>query len=236
MAALALTVLAGCDSTQQEAARARLKSLRVLASASPTVVRTPSREVRVLGVTLLRGSGGDAIAVRLRSIATRPLNDLPISVGTFGGGRRSYLNGAANVPYFKAHLASIGAHGSLTWVFTTRRQLAASARPFAAVGARASVPPTAVSALPRIEVAEARPATASARAPAVRLTVTNASAVPQYQLQVYAVGVERGRDVAAGRATISHLGTGSSQVLVISMFGEPGAKSIELEALPTMFQ
>jgi hypothetical protein len=50
------------------------------------------------------------------------------------------------------------------------------------------------------------------------------------------VGLERGRAVAAGRATISHLGTGSSQALVISLVGARGASSMELEALPTMFQ
>jgi hypothetical protein len=237
MTALALTVLTGCDSTQQQAARARLKALRVLASASPTVVRKLSPDVRVVAVTLLRGSAGDAITVRLHSSATRPLNDLPISVGTVThGGRRSYLNAAANVPYFKTHIASIGARASVTWVFTTPRELPASATAFAAVGARASVPPTAVRALPRIEIAEVKPATAPSRGPRVRFRVTNASAVPQYQLQVYAVGLERGRFVAAGRATVNHLGTGNSQLLEISLIGGRGATAVELEALPTMFQ
>lgn len=235
--ALALSVLAGCDSTQQQAARARLKSLRLLATASPTVVRSRNPHVRVLGVTLLRGSTGDAITVRLRSSAPRPLNDLPISVGTFSrSGRRSYLNAAVNTPYFKTHVASIGAHASVTWVFTTPRGLPASATPFAVVGARASVPATSVSVLPRIAVAEVGSGSASPRSPRVSLTVTNASSVPQYQLQVYAVARERGRDVGAGRATIDELGTGSSQKLAISMIGGRGARTIELEALPTMFQ
>jgi hypothetical protein len=237
MTALALTVSTGCDSTQQQAVRARLKAERVIASEAPTVVRRRSSQIRVVGVTLLRGSGGDAIAVRMRSSATHPLHDLPVSVGIVArGGRRIYLNDAANVYYFKTHLASIAARGSVTWVFTTSRELPASATPFAAVGASATVPATTVRTLPPIEISPAQSPTVSSRASGVRVRVTNASAVPQYQLQVYAIGLERGRYVAAGRATIEHLGTGSSETLEIGLLGGRSATSVELEALPTMFQ
>jgi len=233
MTALALTVLTGCDSTQQQAARARLKSLRVLASAVPTVVGHRNPYVRVAGVTLLPGPSGTAITVHLRSSATHPLNDLPISVGIVArGGRHVRLNAAANVDYFETHLASIGARGSVTWVFTTTRELPAAATPFAVVGARASVPATTVQTLPRIEVAATRSATASR----MRVKVTNVSAVPQYQLQVYAIGLRRGRDVAAGRVTIDHLGTGSSETLELPLLGDRSATSVQLEAMPTMFQ
>jgi hypothetical protein len=235
--ALALTgfACAGCDSTQQEATRARLNAQRFLASASPTIVRHRSRDVRVLRVTLLRGSGASAIAVRLHSDATRPLNDLPISVGLLGpGGRVVYLNAGANVDYFKTHLASIAARGSATWVFTTRRPLPAGMTPIALVGARPTVPATTVRSLPRIAVAAAVPT--STTKGGLRVRVTNLSAVPQYQLQVYALELARGRYVAAGQATISHLGTGTSETLEMTIIGDHRAPSVELEAMPTMFQ
>jgi len=117
-------------------------------------------------------------------------------------------------------------------VFTTTRELPAAATPFAVVGARASVPATTVQTLPRIEVAATRSATASR----MRVKVTNVSAVPQYQLQVYAIGLRRGRDVAAGRVTIDHLGTGSSETLELPLLGDRSATSVQLEAMPTMFQ
>lgn len=233
-AALALTVLTGCDSTQQQAARARLKAARFLASATPTVVRDRNANVSVLAVTLVHGSGGAAIAVRLRNDATRPLNDLPISVGiVHPGGRRTYLNASPGSYYFETHLASIAARGSLTWVFTTTRRLPAAATPFALVGSKPSLPPTRVRALPRIDVT---PAGSPIGAPQLKLTVTNASAVPQYQLQVYALGLAGGRYVAAGRRTISHLGTGSTQTLAVPLIRDRPPTSIELEALPTMLQ
>jgi hypothetical protein len=237
MTVLAFTVLTGCDSTQQQAARARLKAQRVLASASPTIVRRRNLDVSVLGVSLLRGSGGTAITVHLRNRRALPLNDLPISVGTVSRDRKDvYLNAAPNSYYFKTHLASIGARGSVTWVFTTTRKLPRSARPFAAVGAQATLPPTTVRVLPKIEVAAAGPPTSATGGSRLRVSVRNLSQVPQYQLQVYALGLERGRYVAAGRATVGHLGTGSSETLTLTLIGDAGATSVELEALPTMFQ
>jgi len=233
MTVLALTAIAGCDSTQQQAARARLKAARFIASSGRTVVRRRNPDVRVLAVTLLRGSRGSAIAVRLRNRSLRPRNDLPISVGIVArGGRETYLNAAANTYYFETHLASIGARRSATWVFTTSDALPAGATPVAAVGARPSVPATTVRSLPRLEVAAVGSPTRSK----LHIKVTNASAVPQYQVQIYALGLARGRYVAAGRATIGHLGTQSSAIVTLTLIGGPRPTSIELEALPTMFQ
>jgi hypothetical protein len=237
MTVLALMVLTGCDSTQQKAARARLKAARFIASAAPTIVRRGNPDIEVAGVTLVRGSAGSAITVALRSRATHPLNDLPIAVGIRGpGGRDTYLDAAANSFYFDTHLASIAARGSVTWVFTTSKELPADAKPFAVVGARPSVSATAVRELPVINVKAASSRTTSGGAARVRVRVTNPSAVPQYQLQVYALGLARGRYVAAGRATIAHLGTGGSDTLALTLIGGPRPTSIELEALPTMFQ
>jgi hypothetical protein len=237
VAALALTVLTGCDSTQQQAARARLKAERFIASAAPTVVRRRNPDIRVVAVKLVRGSAGSAITVRLRNAAARPWHDLPISVGILGSrGHRSYLNAAPNTYYFETHLASIAARGSVTWVFTTNQALPAGAKLFAAVGARSSVPATLVHALPQIDVATASSPTRAKGAGRLLVKVTNASEVPQYQLQVYALGLDRGRYVAAGRATLAHLGTETSETLALSLVGPGRPTSIELEALPTMFQ
>jgi hypothetical protein len=237
MTALALAALTGCDSTERQAARARLKATRIVASGAPTLVRRRSAEVRILAVTLVHGPAGTAITVRLRSAAPRPLNDLPISVGIAGpAGRRMYLNAAANTDYFDTHLASIGPRGSLTWVFTTTREVAARAAPFAVVGARSSAPPTTVRALPRIDVAAVGSPTRSAGLAQLRVRVINASQVPQYGLQIYALGLVRGRSVAAGRATVGHLGTGASETLTLNLIGGSRPASVALEALPTMFQ
>jgi hypothetical protein len=230
MAALALAGACACDSTQQQAARARLRNARFLASETPTIARGPNASVRVLGVSVLRGTSGTALAVRLRNETSHPLNDLPISVGIIKDGRRTYLNAGASTFYFQNHLASIAGEGALTWVFTTPRRVPAAVSAFATVGARASMPPTRVRTLPRIAVKVAR------SHQGLQVSVTNDSAVPQYQLQVYALGLAGGRDVAAGRATIGSLGTGSTQTLPLQLIGARPETSLQLEALPTMFR
>ena len=230
MALLGLALLSACDSTQQQAARARLKDARYLASATATIARGPNANVRVAGVTVVRGTAGTAVAVRLVNRASRPLNDLPISVGVVAGRRRAYLNAAPNTFYFETHVASIAAGAALTWVFTTPRKLPATGTPFATVGARASMPLTGVRVLPRVAVAPVRVVGG------LRVRVTNESAVPQYQLQVYAIGLTGGRPVLAGRTTISHLGTGDSDTVALPLIGARSAASLQLEALPTMFQ
>jgi hypothetical protein len=237
VAALAFTVLTGCDSTQQQAVRARLKAERFIASAAPTRVRRRNPDIRVVAVKLVRGSAGSAITVRLRNAAARPWHDLPISVGILGSlGHRSYLNASPNTYYFKTHLASIAARGSVTWVFTTDQQLPFGAKPFALVGARSSVPATLEHTLPQIDVATASSPSGAKGTRRLLVKVTNTSAVPQYQLQIYALGLDRGRYVAAGGATLAHLGTETSETVAVSMIGAQSPPSIELEALPTMFQ
>lgn len=230
IALLSLTVLSACDSTQQQAARARLKDARYLASSTPTIARGANASVRVAGVTVVRGSGGTAVAVRLVNRSSRPFNDLPISVGVLAGRRRAYLNAGPNTFYFETHLASIAGRAALTWVFTTPRKLRATGTPFASVGARPAMPLVGVRVLPRVVVAAVR----STRG--LRVRVTNDSAVPQYQLQVYAIGLTGGRAVSAGRTTISHLGTGETDTLPLVLIGARSPVSLQLEALPTMFQ
>jgi hypothetical protein len=121
-------------------------------------------------------------------------------------------------------------------VFTTTRKVPVASTPFAAVGAQASTPATAVTTLPQIDVATAGTLTSSHGTTRLLVKVTNASAVPQYQLQIYALGLQRGHYVAAGRATVGHLGTQSSNTLALNLIGGPRPTSVALEALPTMFQ
>ena len=68
-----------------------------------------------------------------------------------------------------------------------------------------------------------------------RLSVTNASTIPQYDLPVYVVAVRGGRDVAAGRATVPHLGTHGTTTLSVSVLGSPRGATLDVIATPTIF-
>jgi hypothetical protein len=221
VALLALSAVAGCDSTQNKNERAKLGATRELASRKPQRVTNPNPDVRVTGVSLVRGRSSTAIVVDLRSSATTPLTDVPISVGV---GRR-YLNTRRGLAWFQTHVPAIAARGRATWVFASARRLKQADRPFARVGR-----PTSISR------ATSLPSISAEAGPRGRVVVRNTSSVPQYGLQVYALARAGGRYVAAGKAALDHLGTGTHKTVRLSMTGRARDVPLRVYAIPTIFQ
>lgn len=228
--ALLILVLAGCATTQQEAARLRLNSARIRATQVRLRVVRPNPEIKVQSVSLLASHRGSAIVVRLRNLLANPVSDLPISVGVVARGHRRYLNGATDSDYFLSHVPGIAAGGVLTWVFTTRRSLPSSTRPFAVVGVTSPPLVSGLRALPRIAIS-----TGTGSPAHVGGLLHNMSSVPQYGLQVYFFASRLGRLVGAGRATIAHLGGGATAAINILAVGKAPRGSVTLEAAPTIF-
>ena len=230
---LALAALAaGCATTQQEAARLRVNSARDRASQLAVRVVGGNPAVAVQSVVVIRDGHRSALVVRLQNRLTRPVSDLPISVGILAAtGRRVYLNGGAGLDYFRTHIPAIAPGGTLTWVFPRNRRLQLGAHLFAAVGAHAPPQVAAPRLLPRITVSTVAQPTGRG----VRLIVRNRSSVPQFQIPVYAVAQRSGRDVAAGFTTIEDLTNGGSVVVNVHLLGRGRVDSVALEAPPTIF-
>jgi hypothetical protein len=235
LAATALTVaLSGCVSTQQKARWNQIANSRILASQNPTVVRHAASDVRVKGVSVVHNGNRFAIVVRLRNATTHPLNDLPISIGTIGRhGTRTYLNRGPNLDYFKNHVAVIPASATVTWVFTGRRRQRLSGRPFAIAGSQGSPPITVARVVPPVSAAIAARIPGK---PALRVTVTNRSSIPQLSLQVYAVSPDGGRYSAAGSAAVASLAAGKSATVRLGLIGRGPDPNVQVQALPTLFQ
>ncbi len=236
--------VAGCSTTQQEAARLQLNSARIRAGEAGIRVTVPGRAVRVTRVALVAGAGRTAFVVQVRNPAARAVSDLPISVGVRVAGRAPvYVNTQSGLEYFyfDAHLPVVPAKGTLTWVYTADRRLPAGARPFAIVGGEPSPPAAGSGSLPVIRATvhvPARPPAAGSMSGTASLTVTlrNLSGVPQYQLPVYAVAQAAGRYVAAGDLTVVHLGSQSTKTLQLDLLGNLDDAPVQVEALPTIFQ
>jgi hypothetical protein len=228
-------LLTGCVTTQQVAARARLVDARIRASQTPLRVTRQNPDVRVLRLSLVSGAGGTALAVQLRSTSTRSLTDLPISVGlsTHGGGKL-YLNHSANLDYFETHVVSIPPHGLLTWVYTSGRRIRGTGRPFAEVGVTQLSEPAATT-LPRVEVTP-EPSVSSSATRRLSLSVSNHSGIPQVSVPVYAVALRSGRVLAAGRASVAHLGTHGSATVHLTLLGSARDAGVRISVLPTIFQ
>ena len=225
--------LAGCTTTQQKAARLQLENARVRAAQLSTRVSSAGSLVAVDGISLVRRPGRTAFVVTVRNRGGHPLSDLPISVGyRLGAARTVYLNSAAGIGYFDAHLPLIGSGRAFTWIYPTARPVPTGARPFARVGDSSTVRVSGLSAPPEISAAVIS-ATAGGE---IRVHVRDVSGVTQYQLPVYAVASRGSRVLAAAAATIAELDGGSSETLRLRLLGSADGAHLELETQPTIFQ
>jgi hypothetical protein len=226
-------LLTGCVSTQTVASRARLVDARILASQSQTEVTQANPAVRVGAPAVIRTRAGGAIVVAVRNDSARQLTDLPISVGVrASSGRVTYLNRSATLDYFESHIAAIGPDASTSWVFTTGSQIPRG-RAFATVGL-SQLYPSLGRELPSVTVS-LRAMGSKTGGLGLELLIVNRSAVPQYDLPVYAIALRNGREVAAGRTAVAHLGTRGTTTSTLSLLGSSHYDSLRLIASPTIF-
>jgi hypothetical protein len=224
--------LTGCVTTQQKNARKALVAERTLASRKRVRVTERNRSVTVAKLSTVNAGHGGALIVRLRNVGSRPLTDLPISVGTVTGkGTRTLLNAGSDLGYYQTHVAAIGAHAAVTWLFIDRRHPIPRGKPFAIVGRATSPASTTVATLPELSVAAGRE-----RGGTLRMTVMNRSEVPQYAFPVYALATKGGRLVAVGRATVPQVETQGQTNLDLRLLGDVSGATITGYALPTIFK
>jgi hypothetical protein len=231
-AALAATALCGCVSTQTKNARTVLVNQRTLDSESAVRVTRANPGVSVSAVQLIRARYGGAAVVTVRNLAAHPVSDLPISIERRTSGHRvSYLNGAANLPYFDTHVAGIGASASTVWVLTLRHAPATrGGAAFAVVGEATTPASTRTHALPQLRLSGA-----PARGRRLQVSVSNPSGVAQYGVPVYAVATKNGRDVGAATGSITELDGGNHATLRLDLFGTTTGATLQLSAPPTIF-
>jgi len=223
---------AGCTTTQHEAQRERLDSARQRVALEPTRVAATNAMVTPVSVAAVRAGGKTAFVVRVTNRGRRAVTDLPISVGyKTAPGANVFLNSAADLNYFQAHLPAIRAGGSLTWVFTTRRAVPPAARPFARVGRKRAAPALLTDTDVRIPLTYRY----QSRLNTVSVHLSNPTSVPQYELQVYAYAKRAARYVGAANATVTSLGAGSKQSLRLNVVGTLG-HHFHIQAVPTILQ
>lgn len=227
--ATALGALSGCVSTQEKNARAKLVADRTIDGRRPLRIAARSRDVRVLGVAVVRGRRATAFVVELRNRGTRAHTDVPVAVGVrTAGGDRVQLNGGRGLGWHQTHVPAIAAGATTSWVFVPRRRELPSGRPWAMAG-RAPV----AASVPRIA---ARVARGDRDARAVRVALVNDSGVPQYGLQVYAVARAGDRVVAAGAGTLRHLGSHGHASTRVALVGIPSRHTVRVHAPATIYE
>jgi hypothetical protein len=66
--------------------------------------------------------------------------------------------------------------------------------------------------------------------------VRDDAGVPQDDLPLYVFATRDGRYVAAGRATLAHLGAGASATVLLRLVGAARSSAVTAEALPTILR
>jgi hypothetical protein len=228
--AAAATSVAGCVTTQQVASRVRLVDARIRAEQTRLRVGFSNPDVRVIALSELESAGGTAIVAELRNTSPRAQTDLPVALTVRARGGTRYLNGAANTNYVDNHLVAIPPHGSVTWIFTSRRRLRTLGRPFVRVGTSQIGEPS-IPALPRLQVEPAGAADTQ-----VSATVANRSGIPQYDVPIYAVASAGGRVRAAGRTTVTQLDSSATIRVRLKLIGRTAGTTLRLTTIPTIFR
>ena len=232
-----VVALAGCATTQQQAARLQLNAARIRAAERPTVVRDAGSAVEVSDVAMLTTPTGHTFVVTVHNPRASAVTDLPISVGVrVGGHRRVYLNAHSpqELSYFDAHLPRIAADATAMWVFSTARSVPARARAFALVGARSSPGTAAGATAPAIHASVTGTKIASRARAWVEVRLRNDSGIPQYQLPVDAVAVRGHRVIGAGERTVAQLSSGATRTIRVPVHGSISRARIEVAALPAI--
>ena len=231
VALVALGVAAsGCTSTQDAHERASIQADRTLASRKPLALHGTDRDVQVVRTSVVSGKDGSAVVVVLRNRGDAPVNDLPIEVGRRGA---EPLNAHPNVPYFQSHAPAIAPGAETTWVYVTKDRIGSGP-----VYARLGTPPATApktDRVPELDVSEAGARRRKGESSVVA-EVANTSGIPQYGLDVYAVARRGDRYVAAGRASVAHLGVDQGAELRLSLIGDAKGSRIQIFAPPTLFE
>lgn len=248
---LGASALAGCDSTFDQNARAKLTAQRDLATRTAEEVTERTGDVRVDAVALLRDKTSTAVVVDLHSESDRLLTDLPITVGVIRDGRKIVLNRSGDIEWFGKHIPAVTPRGKATWVFRSPpgRGGKPGDEPFVRIGVPSSLAPKGVTTLPAVRATFAPTADAplpttpgeprEPRRPVepgyVRAEIVNTD-VPQLRLPVYAVVRDGDRVTGAGVAYLEELPRKTTTSIDIPLTRAADAGTVSAFTTPTIFR
>ncbi|HEX4186973.1 MAG TPA: hypothetical protein VHY83_03645 [Solirubrobacteraceae bacterium] len=229
--ALVGLTLTGCETTAERSAKlerqAKLAASREHRPQQTVTFTRESADVKVVRAELLHGSEGAAAVVTVRNGSAHALRAVPIALTVAdSAGRVVFQNNAPGSEAALVSIASIPAHGTLTWVDD---QIPASGSP-AKVSARAGEAAPLRGSLPKVAVAGVHLIEDPANGAGAAGTASNHSTAAQHALVVYVLARRRGHAIAAARAVLPELGAGSSLPFQAFFVGDPHGGTLQASA------
>lgn len=227
-------VLAGCETTQDKAAKLQAEGEANAASQVPLTIPKPDKSIKVLDTTLLNDQNGDAIVVRLKNESKQVVVNAPILVDLIGAGGKSLgKNDAPGIDLSLNHVPLIRPGETVDWV---NDQLTPVSEPKSAkvtVGPPPEPPPKG--ALPQLDISRGKLTTDPSGVEASG-DIANKSKIDQLTLSVYVVAREGNRILAAGRGVIKKLKVGKPSPYNVFFIGDPKGGQLTVTAPPTTLQ
>jgi hypothetical protein len=231
---LAVFLLTACESTQDKARKLQEQGEAIAATQKPLTIDQPSKEVKVLGTTLLHDENGDAIVVEVQNASKETLVNVPILVDLRDAkGNSIFKNDTFGIEPTLNHIPLLKPGETFDWV---NDQLTPNGVPKSAkvtVGVTTEKPPAQ---LPELEVSlptlRDNPLGAE-----VEGKVTNESQLDQKKLVLFAVARSGGKIVAAGRGQIKNLKVGARPgTYNIFFIGDPAGSDVTVKAPSSVLQ
>jgi hypothetical protein len=186
--------------------------------------------VQTLGTEVVHGHEGNAVIVRLRDTASKPILSAPIEIAVLDAkGKTIYQN---NAPGEDQSLTKVslqpGAEG--IWIDDQVHTEAVPASATAKVGEGAHP----VGPAPKLTV-EGLHISGEGSEASAEGSVKNRSSATQENLVVFVLARKGGKVVAAGRAVLPEVMPGASDSFQIYFVGDPSGAKLEASAPPTTF-
>lgn len=227
-------VLAGCESTQDKAAKLQAAGRANAASQVPLTIPKPDKSIKVLDTTLLHDENGDAIVVTLKNESKKTVVNAPILVDLTGAGGKSLgKNDAPGIDLSLNHVPLMRPGETVDWV---NDQLTPVAPPKSAkITLGPPSAPAPKGALPMIDVGAAKLKTDPSGVEASG-KIANRSKIDQVTLSLYVVARQGSKIVAAGRGAIKNLKVNKAVNYNLFFIGDPKGAKLTVTAPPSTLQ
>jgi hypothetical protein len=224
--------LCGCQSTQERSAELKRQAKHDVLATQGAAVTKESPNVEVLQSTVIHSSSQSAVVVALRNTSAHTLENAPIEITVRDThGATLYQNNAPGLEPSLSTVSLLLPGQETIWVDD---QVTASGIPVAA-SALVGEATQAQAFIPELGVAGTH-LNAEAGAEAILSgSVANHSQTAQQNLVVYAVARRGGKIVAAGRAVLPEIPTGTNVPFQIYFVGDPSGAQIQTSAPATTF-
>jgi hypothetical protein len=229
-AAAALLLLAGCESTIDQAKKIA-KNGKVAFEQHGLTVTAIDRQIRVVRTAVISDASGTAVVVELRNSGPRAIIDAPIAINVSDReGRSIFRNNLPGLEEDLDHVPLLLPGQVFDWV---NDQVLPNGTP-ARVAARVGTGPHAPASLPKIEVSGVTLTDDPVSGYAASGHVFNASHLPQVNLVLFAIARRAGRIVAAGRAILPRLAPDKSAIFHAYFTGNPNRAQLSVLAPPSV--